>query len=489
MARVRIGSVSSHWDKLAPKEKGIIFNAASARVKGCFFSPQFKARAWDGFKRFFEPATGRLPSGLVPDAIEALQAAGYEVEIVEPEVRPFGPRPGAVLNFELDPEHQGRAFDAMTKSRRGILKAATNSGKTKIAEAWCAANDCKVAYLVPTIELLNQTVESFRADTNLHVGQVRSGIEWEIGRDVTVILATSVAPKKSGKTRKLINEDAVVRFTEIAKQFEAVIVDECQYLNGETWRKVMRLFVNAHHRYGLSGSPWEPGDDAMALTVKSSLGPIIAEVSNHELIQKGWSAKPIVRMVPVRSGRIETPEFAADEEVNASMIYGPVYEEGIVFNTLRNNYIVSLAERFVAEDKPLLIICHRIPQCELIEALLKTAGVSCRVINGLTPSDERESDLADFKKGRYPVLVSNVMGVGVDLPTLRALIFAAGGKSTKASLQRIGRGIRRKLEGKNEVEIYDFIDEGHKYILEHTLQRAKLYESEGFEVKEEEIRL
>jgi superfamily II DNA or RNA helicase len=70
---------------------------------------------------------------------------------------------------------------------------------------------------------------------------------------------------------------------------------------------------------------------------------------------------------------------------------------------------------------------------------------------------------------------------GIDIPALRSVIIGTGGKSTIASLQRIGRGMRM-AEGKHEFEVWDVLDQGQKWLKAHALGRFQAYGREGHEV-------
>ncbi len=485
MAKVTIHPIHSDWD-LSDEEQFIVAEVCSAKenYQKLRYNPSHRYGAWDGVVQLFNASAKRLPAGLAPDVTEALEAAGFPVTVEWAPHRDFSPRPDAQINFDITEDHQLRALEAMCSYKRGILHAATNSGKTKIAEAWCAMNDFKILYLVPTRELLHQTVKSFKRDTNLEVGHISAEDGWEIGRDVTVALVTSVSKKKSKRTGLISNQKAVDKFKEVAKQFEALIVDECHHVAAEGWRWVVKCCVNAHYRYGLSGTPWNPGDDVAALRVKAFLGPIIATVTNAELIEKGWSATPIIHMIPVHSPEVFVEERNETDEI----IFSDIYDPGIVYNDLRNNMIVKLCEKFHEESRTCLVIAQRLAQCEIISQSLKMKRIPHRVITGETPKDERKSDLEAFRDAEFPILISTVLGEGVDIPSLNGLIFAAGGKSSKQMLQRVGRGIRKKTQGENVVEIYDFIDKAHGVLANHTRARRKLYKDEGFEVVETPIR-
>ena len=97
--------------------------------------------------------------------------------------------------------------------------------------------------------------------------------------------------------------------------------------------------------------------------------------------------------------------------------------------------------------------------------------------------------------GRYDVLICSVIfQEGEDVPDLRSVVIGSAGKSVIATLQRIGRGMRR-ASGKDEFEVFDVADlgcgcmsgpashrhPGCKWLDKHTRDRIKAYTTEGHE--------
>lgn len=474
MAKVSVGAIESVWT-CTPDEMAVIHAATSCFIDGADMSPRFKNHQWDGMLRMFNPNTGKLPSGLVEDAVAALQGAGFEVEIFS-NTPPAPERQGAEIYFELDKTHQIETLEAMSTRTRGIFHGATNAGKTKIAEAWCALHGLNTLFLVPSQELLDQTVASFKRDTNLDVGQISASDDWVLGKDVTICLVTSVAKRVSRTTKKLLNEKAVIAFRKIAPQFQAVFVDECHHLTAKTYQYVMRCLKNAHYRFALSGTPWK--NRVEELKIKQHLGPIFKVVTNKELIDKGWSAKPTINMLwyDSNSDVSLTSGFDYDD-------YAAMYETLIVKNSLRNEAVSKICQKVSALKKTVLVIADRVEHCYALGDLCKKEGLGHRVITGQrTKKPDRAAYLAEFKNRQIPVLITNVVNEGIDIPSLNAVILVSGGKSKTRLIQRIGRGIRKKETGENSVEIYDFMDIASPALREHTMQRLAICKSEGFEI-------
>lgn len=478
MAIAKVLKFVSHWE-LSEEEEKLLISFTSVKDKNYFFKSNYRLGIWDGIVKFYNPKSKTLPVGLLPEAVDFLKSHNYNVEVLYSDDLINPTRENTFINFDLDLKHQVPALESMLGSRFGVVNAATNSGKTKIAEAWCAVNKLKTIYFVPTKELLLQTVNSFRKDINLKVGFISSDDGWEIGEDVTVCLITSVIKRKSKTTGKLINEETVARFMKLSKLFEAVIVDECHHLTAETWRWAVKQCSNARRRFGLSGTPWQDPKSLDAFYVKSIVGPELIKISNSDLIEKGWSARPIIHMIELPGQEKHGPDFDLDFQVAS--------EKYVYNNDLRNNLILSICQKHVALNESCLIITNRIDHAATLSQFLKLKSLTYRVILGTSAKEERKQDLKDFKDNKYSVLISTVLGEGVDIPSLNCIVMASGGKSFKQILQKIGRGVRKKNQGENFVHIYDFKDKINKYLDKHCKKRLRIYKDEQFQILEETL--
>ena len=77
------------------------------------------------------------------------------------------------------------------------------------------------------------------------------------------------------------------------------------------------------------------------------------------------------------------------------------------------------------------------------------------------------------------VIATSVWKEGVNIRSLNNVINAGGGKSEIQTLQCIGRGLRITDE-KKVVNIYDFFDSGHPYLIAHFGERFCLFVDQGW---------
>ena len=83
--------------------------------------------------------------------------------------------------------------------------------------------------------------------------------------------------------------------------------------------------------------------------------------------------------------------------------------------------------------------------------------------------------IKNLKSGELDtVIATTILNEGVNIPSLGAVINAAGGKSEIIILQKIGRGLR-VTDKKKEIHLVDFFDNSHRFLIEHFGERLSLY--------------
>jgi len=105
--------------------------------------------------------------------------------------------------------------------------------------------------------------------------------------------------------------------------------------------------------------------------------------------------------------------------------------------------------------------------------LLDIGVKACVVHSGLS-KEKREQNMMDFRNDKYSViLASKVLDEGYNLPKIDTAIIAAGNSTSKQTIQRMGRVLRKKEHHSNLYQVYvkDTIEEVY------ALERAKLFKN------------
>lgn len=425
-------------------EKREIKRLLSARPDGYKFAPKFKKGWWDGYITLLDKLN-QFPSGLLNYVMDNLDAGGWDYDVLGYEDISFSFKDPEIAGYTFR-DYQLEAVRRAVTYERGILKMATNAGKTLVAAGIIQVTGCMAIMIVPTVALIEQTANELSAMLNMKIGQYGGGHTTKC--DVTVTTTASLG--------KLVqNNDLSANIT--------LIIDECHHTKSNS--VFDHIFsIPAAYRIGMSGTPltYERLAD---MKLVGATGDVIYEIKNTELIEAGYSAKPTIIF-----SRIDT-------DIPAKTKYQMVYKLGIVQNTQRNAEIVRIARQERSRG-PVLIICDWVEHVNNITSLDK----SFLSATGNTSKAELENLLAQYDQSNDVLVASPIFSEGVNIPSVTAVIIASGNRSHIQILQRIGRGLR-KTAAKDAVHVYDFIDTGHKHIFKHSEQRYKLYKEEGFDME------
>jgi len=449
-----------------------VINATSYFMSGYQFSAKYKIGSWDGRKRLFNRTAKSFPAGLVFEVSRALSNIGINAEIIYKngktsiDVDIIDSIKLNGLSFEYPYDYQIECAKQMLIAERGIISAATNSGKSAIACLVVAALKIKTLFLVPGKDLLYQTRNLFKSYLEVDdsvVGIIGDG-EWNEGSLVTIATIASIH-------KNLVTQ----RGKSYLNSIELVFGDEVHRGGSDTYYQILRA-CPAYYRFGLSGTPLKRTDGA-DLRLIGAMGPVIFEIKNKELIERGISSRANIEFVKV-----------TQPQLNKWMQYPDVYKLGVVENIYRNHKLCQKIIEKAENGFQVLVLIkeleHGYKLDELIWKTKKLSFVPHQFISGTETSEVRNKALEDFKKGDLKVLIAtSILDEGINLPTIDVLVLAGSGKSSIKTLQRLGRGLRKG--GKAGIlTVIDVCDLTHKYLSEHSLQRLSDYKAENcFSIK------
>lgn len=410
----------------------------------------------DGYVRLYDRADDTFPAGFTRTVAQMGVKAGHQVTVIDKRIRPIATLAHPRMTWLRD--YQQAAVDAAIKRTRGVIWAATGSGKTEVACGLVESVPVNWLFLVHRTQLGLQARDRYRLRTGLEAGVVAEG-EWRVDpgpHGLTVAtFQTLYAAIKSG-------DPAVLSWLQT---IGGVIVDECHVLPAETFMLVMNN-CPAYWRVGVSGTPMARGD-RRAMHLIGCTGSVLYRISARQLIDAGLLAKPNIRMVP-------------HHEMSDKKTWQGAYGELIAGSTSRTKLACDVAIKAV---KPCLVFVKALKHGKAIAKRLQRAGQKVEYVDGAAATQVRQAAVTRLERGDVDVLVTTVvMNEGVDIPELRSVVMAAGGSSAIAALQRVGRGMR-VVPGKTEFDVWDFADTGNKWTERHSKERIKAYQVEDYEVE------
>lgn len=424
---------------------------------GAFFTPQYKRGLWDGKRHLFKRKDQTFPVGLAQRVLALLQALDADPEIDDQRPTIDMPEPVTTLHGfrENEPptinlfDDQREALTAFFAEPHGCLELPTSHGKTELAAAiFATLRDQPGLMIVDRKGLLSQTAERLEGRLKEKVGRYGDRYK-DTDRRVTVATIQSLWH----------HYDRMVK-TFFPRQ-KIVIVDECHSISPNMWFQTLEV-IPAPIRLGLSATITEA---KRRMVVESYLGPIVHRQDLIELIELDRVAVPNVSMLRV-GGLFDD----AMDPVGA-------YWHGIVQHRQRNEYIIDATQRAETQKKPVLILCVRIEHGRILERMFEKIGWSVPFLYGHTPLDVIDRAKRDLERGQLPAMIaSTIFDKGQDMPSVRAAILAGAQRSSLLTIQRLGRGLRKKPSGENTLDALDFMDMGHRNLRSQANDRRKTYE-------------
>jgi DNA repair protein RadD len=321
--------------------------------------------------------------------------------------------------------HQERTLEALrgslaTGKRRPMLQAPTGFGKTLTAAhiiQRALDKGKRVAFVVPALSLIDQTVAAFEAEGIRSIG-VMQGIHDRTDRDqpVQVCSVQTLARRKR-------------------PEVDLVIVDEAHQLHREIFRWMRECPETPF--LGLSATPWSRG-------LGKYYDDLITAATTADLIRDGFLSRfktftpsePDLAGVKTVAGDFHEGELA--EAMDRAVVTGDIVETWLKRGEGRSTFCFCVNRRHAQH---------------VAERFLE-AGAAAEYMDGTTSREDREAIFTRFRCGETRVICNvGVLTTGIDLD-VRCIILARPTKSRLLFTQTIGRGLRT-AEGKDHLLILD----------------------------------
>lgn len=460
------------------REISTIRRRFKTEAPGYKYDWRFKRGIWDGKVSLFNEEFQTLPVGFLPEIAELFPRAQFQDDR---NSTPLQLHPTRISLRPYQAETLQKAFGNSvvgTYWPRGVIQACTGAGKTRIAGAMIdMTHHLKTVFLVHRQQLGIQTRKSFEElgvrMENVEIMTIQSLMSW----DYTL----KVPERKKGEDeddfakrmatfekRKATQARKSAKQREYLASIQQVFVDEAHLVaaseeKGNLFTRALALMPNATLRWGLTGTPFMR-DAFHDWMLEGSTGKALCRIRTKQLIDLGYLPKP--RIIIRRTEKVSL----------AQQSWPQCYEMGVVYNEKRNAQIVDIMRR---EQGPLLTFITRKDHGDLLEAGAREAGLTVKFVHGDTPIEEREQAAADLASGKVKVVIaSSVWDEGMDIPAIRSMILAGGGKASTKNIQRLGRALR----GTGEVRVFDFHDGWNRTLKSHSLARKKLWLDEEHDV-------
>ena len=459
--------VNIKFEGLAVETRRKIANKLKFDLPYARHMPSYKLGRWDGTKTYCGiGGTGYLAH--LDVILPIVEDAGYEILIEDlrqhskiefepitenywadqgktwPNGHPEAGTPIVLRDYQYD------VVNKFLANTQALQEVATGAGKTITTAT--LSHLCepygRTMVIVPNKSLVVQTEEDY-LNLGLDVG-VYFGDRKELGKTHTICTwqSLTVLDKKS-------YDDATLSLAEFIEGVAAIIIDEVHQAKAEVLTKLLtQNFSNCAIRWGLTGTV--PKEAWEFQGILASIGPVINQVSAHDLQEKGVLANLQINILQTNDVQVfrnyqEEYSFLVTDDHRISWMGNKIKEISQTGNTL------VLVNRIDTGNK-------------LIELIPDAVFVS-----GAVKLTDRKEEYDEIKTSSDKIIVATygVAAVGINIPRIFNLVLIEPGKSFVRVIQSIGRGIRR-AEDKDHVEIWD-ITSACKYAKRHLTERKKFY--------------
>lgn len=467
--------------------------------EGYRFHPLFKQKRWDGKVRLFNVNTGTINRGLLSRVIQFCDDRDYKYT-VDSKLNNSQNLSLEVVNEFIDSlnfsskgnpislyDYQREAIHKCLTEKRVLVNSPTSSGKSSIVAGIARYLQTKfdttkkIVIIVPNVSLVNQFAYDF-CDY--------------FSRDVDWLKSDPVHTIFSGKEKETDSPIIVTTYQSLLKLdknwFKSVgclIVDECHGADGKSLRKICDMCTEAEYRFGFTGSLKK--SKVHVLTLEGVFGPTHTTITTRELIDNEQ-----VTDIDIKALLIEYPEDFR-KQMRKINDYG-VENETIISNEKRNKFISKLA---ISQSGNGLILVNLVEKHAkpLYDMISNMTDRPVYLIVGEVSGTEREEIRLKMEQETDAIIVASysTLSTGVNIPSLKWLVFGSSMKSYVKVIQSIGR-VLRKHKSKNKVVLFDIVDDlrvklrvntHENYLFKHFMERLGHYQEQKFNCEIKKIPL
>ena len=474
------------------------------KINNSHFHPLVKKHLWDGSICFVDKRSPiwKIPIGLWSEVLEICEKYKLEIEIIGLERlidQDLTLEDFTIWANEFFADKKFKPYDYQIKAawnvvrfKYSVLEIATSSGKTLIAFIILAylkrvKGINKFLMIVPNTTLIMQGAEDFE----------EYGLEDVLECDIQMIHGGNKNKKSSGLMigtyQSLVKQDP-----EFFVGVEAVFVDETHSASSKSIKDTLAKCKDTKYRFGLSGTLTNR-KTAEYLTIQQFLGPLVMEISPKFLFENKYATPVAIKIVKMDWVDRDIKEKLYDLKKNKQNIEGNdifnIERKLVVGSERRLNFVVDFIKK---TSKNSLVLFQSVADGygrRIYDQLREVqADKEVFYIDGDTDPAQRDYFKIQMENGDNKIMVASfgTLSTGVSIKNIHNIFLCESYKSEVLIKQSLGRGMR-KLEGKEKVNIIDFVDDfsfgdSMNYLLKHSFERIEIYKREKFDYKIFEVK-
>lgn len=458
---------------------------------------------WSGKSSFFDVNNKTFPAGFLHVVQAELTKIGHTVQIIQkPHATPLGVESPIVDEFgndNPDYDYQMKSLKQVEKHGAGIIQVATGGGKSKIAKLIMSRYRRMTLFLTTRGILLYQMKEQvdeigfntgvigdgqMKFVKGVNMGMVQTLVQAlevpDMNQETRAVIKTLFGNKKNNPDdyddedihamakkkydAKVKKREAIIKFLSM---IEVVIGEEAHEVGGESYYEILRHCKNATIRVALTATPFMRDSAADNMRLMAAFGPVLMEVSEELLIDRGILAKPYFKFVNSKP----------HDKLRKSSPFERAYKLGYTENPYMQEDMLRDVKNASTLNLPTLTLVSRKNHGGVLLKLYRDAGIRTEFIRGEDDMKNRKIQLQKLADGELDCVIgTTIVDVGVDVPMICFVQLAGGMKAQVAMRQRIGRGLRRKKNMNNITFVADYSCNENNYLRDHAVQRRRIVE-------------
>jgi len=375
-------------------------------------------------------------------------------------------------------DNQQEAVNVLASNSNGVLSATTAFGKTVTAIGLIAKHGVNTLVLVHTKALLDQWVKALEQFLTIDTIPEENERKRKRRKPLSPIgTLSSTGNKLHGiidiaLMQSCISDNEVKTFV---KEYGMVIADECHHVSAVNFEQILKT-VNARYVYGLTATPIRK--DGHQPIIFMQCGPI------------RYSADAKAQMLSQYFERLLVPRFTPFRPIVGSDLSYTKVAQQLAEDEYRNLFIVKDVIEVLNEGRSPIILTSRTSHVSILAELLKPHCPNViTLIGSESTKDKRQKmeHLQSIPSSEQLVIVATgkYVGEGFDYARLD-MLFLVSPVAWKGIVAQYAGRLHREYEGKQDVQIYDYIDIRVPVCESMYRKRLKGYASIGYRIRNNE---
>ena len=354
--------------------------------------------------------------------VELVEAyAGPTIQFSHIEAEKTGLRP-----YQLQMKEE--VYGLWDKMDNLMIQMPTGTGKTIVftsvvrdIQQWCKVHspESKILIVAHRKELITQASGKLK---DIPHGIIMSGNKQELHHMVQVASIQTFMSCRNYETMRHY-------------RFDFIIIDEAHHSIASGYQKLWEMYPHSK-KMGVTATPWRMNHCGFRSLYSDIIlsRPIEWFINNHYLSNYDYIS--IRRNSETQKAVNSIDRYGVDGDYLEAELSN-VFDCDHIRAELYKSY-----KKFADGKKGIIYAIDRRHAANILN-LYASQGVSICMIDGITPAEERQSIIEDFKAGTVRVIVNvNIFSEGFDCPDIEFVQLARPTRSLTMYLQQVGRALR-----------------------------------------------